>query len=127
MSALAESVRRIGFRKWYERQLVDGHLSLITCVLCMVVIAVVLEDMSFREGFAKAVVELAAVFVAAAVGWLAWKRYQAVMLRAEHYGSQSDCPNCRTYARFEVVDAGPEDDAWLRVRCRKCGHLWTIA
>lgn len=125
-SALAETVRRIGFRKWYERQLIDGHLSLVTCILCMVAVAALLEDLSFKEGPAKAIIELAAVFCAVALGWLAWKRYQLVMARAEQYGNQSVCGGCQAYARFEVVDAGPEDNAWLAVRCRKCGHTWKI-
>jgi len=126
MSRLAETVRRIGFRKWYERQLIDGHLWLITCFLCMVTVAAVLEDLSFREGLFKAIVEVAVVFAAGGVGWFGWKRYQVVLGRAEYYGAQSVCGGCQAYARFEVVDAGPEDHAWLRVRCRKCGHCWTI-
>ncbi len=124
--SLAQSVRRLGFRKWYERQLIDGHLSLVTCFLCMVLVAALLEEMSFREGPAKAVTALAVVFGSGIVGWFAWRRYRFVMARAEYYGEQSVCASCNAYARFEVVDAAADGDAWLRVRCRKCGHDWTL-
>jgi predicted Zn finger-like uncharacterized protein len=127
LATLAQAVKRLGFRKWYERQLIDGHLSLVTCFLCMVLVAALLEEMSFREGAAKAVTVLAVVFASGIVGWLAWRRYRTVMTRAEHYGEQSVCPACSTYARFEVVDEAADGESWLRVRCRKCSHEWRIA
>jgi hypothetical protein len=126
MPSLAQAIRRVGFRKWYERQLIDGHLSLVTCILCMVLVAVMLEDISFREGIAKEITELAVVFVSAAVAWLAWRRYSAAMARAWRFGEQSVCGSCGTYARLEVVDAAPDGDEWVHVRCRKCGHDWKL-
>ncbi len=126
MATLAHSIRRLGFRKWYERQLIDGHLSLVTCILCMVLVAALLEDISFRDGIAKEITELAAVFTSGIVAWFAWRRYQAAMARAWHFGEQSVCASCSAYARFEVVDQAADGDQWLRVRCRKCGHQWTL-
>jgi predicted Zn finger-like uncharacterized protein len=126
MATFAQTVRRIGFRKWYERQLIDGHLSLVTCLLCMVLVAALLEDMSFREGIGKAMLELATVFASGIVAWFAWKRYQEAMSRAEYFGEQSVCQACKTYARFEVVAEAADGNEWLRVRCRKCGHDWTL-
>lgn len=126
MATFAQTVRRIGFRKWYERQLIDGHLSLVTCVLCMVLVAALLEDLSFREGIGKAMIELAIVFGSGILAWLAWQRYQVTMARAEYFGEQSVCEACKTYARFEVVGEAADGNQWLRVRCRKCGHDWTL-
>jgi hypothetical protein len=126
VATFAQSVKRLGFRKWYERQLIDGHLSLVTCFLCMVLIAALLEEMSFREGAAKAVTVLAVVFASGIAGWFAWRRYRAVMERAEHYGEQSVCEACKTYARFEVIDEAADGQSWLRVRCRKCANEWRI-
>jgi predicted Zn finger-like uncharacterized protein len=126
VATLADSIRRLGFRKWYERQLVDGHVSLVTCILCMILIAALLEDISFREGVVKAIAELAAVFAGGGVAWLAWRRYQAAMSRAWRFGEQAVCASCSVYARFEVVDQAADGDQWLRVRCRKCGHAWTL-
>jgi formate dehydrogenase maturation protein FdhE len=126
MATLAQDIRRLGFRKWYERQLIDAHLSLITCVLCMVLAAALLEGLEFDEGLAKAATTLGTVFAAGIVAWFAWARYRDVVSRAEYYGGQSVCATCKTYARFEVVDAADDGDTWLRVRCRKCASEWLL-
>ena len=28
------SIRNLGFRKWYERELIKCHAALVTCLLC---------------------------------------------------------------------------------------------
>ena len=28
------SIRKLGFRKWYERELIESHAALVTCLLC---------------------------------------------------------------------------------------------
>ena len=33
------SIRRLGFRKWYERELVKSHGALVTCFLCGLTVA----------------------------------------------------------------------------------------
>ncbi|MBL8526548.1 MAG: hypothetical protein JNL68_02580, partial [Burkholderiales bacterium] len=43
-----ESIRKLGFKRWYERQLIESHGYLVTCFLCMIVIAVALDDLSFK-------------------------------------------------------------------------------
>jgi hypothetical protein len=126
MATFEQKLRRYGFRKWYERQLIDGHLSLVTCVLCMVLVAVLLEDLDFSAGIAKAVTELATIFASGLVAWFAWRRYGDVMSRAEYFGSQSVCGQCREYARFEITGASDDGDTWVRVRCRKCAHEWML-
>jgi len=126
MATFEEKLRRHGFRKWYERQLIDGHLSLVTCVLCMVLVAVLLEDLEFHEGIVKSVIQLAIVFVAGIVAWFAWQRYGDVMSHAEYFASQSVCATCQTYARFAVTDAAEDGDTWVRVRCKKCAHEWLL-
>jgi hypothetical protein len=105
-------MRKLGFRKWYERQLIEGHLYLTTCFLGIIAVASSLELFS-------------------------WERYKRIMLVAEHIGDHAHCPACNAYAKFSVVDAGRalheepaniEDpkEVWLKVSCRKCGEEWTI-
>jgi hypothetical protein len=137
---LVNSIRERGFRKWYERQLVESHLYLITCFLCMVLVAACAEELSFRAPGLKPVLLLGCIGGGGLLGLLSWKRYKAIMSVAEHYGDHSTCAACGAYARFEIVDWGdpapaartPEGGAsgagtWLKVRCRKCGHDWTMA
>ena len=133
------SIRRLGFRRWYERQLFVSHLSLTTCLLCGILIAAFLEEGFVLEFSGSSVLRLGIVFAAGAGGWHAWRRYITVLERAERYGERSTCPDCRTYARFDIVHSGidtipgpaatavaPLEAAWLRVRCRKCGAAWRM-
>lgn len=136
---IVSRIRKVGFRKWYERQLVDSHLSFATCFLSGVVVAACLEEVSLAELGWKPVSLLAIVFAALGLGWHSWRRYITVLERAETYGSRSTCPACRTYARFDVVASGhaaegpyldpqarPLPYPWMRVRCRKCGTAWRM-
>jgi len=133
------NIRRVGFRKWYERQLIDCHLALVTCFLCGLTVAALLESVNLLEFGWRPAMMLAIVFVATAVGWYSWRRYITVLARAERYGQRSTCPTCKTYARFEILATGldeqpgevavavaPLEAAWLRVKCRKCGTAWRM-
>jgi len=133
------SIRRLGFRKWHERQLIDSHLSLTTCFLCVIVIAACAEGLSFREFGARSASLLAVVIAAILLGWYSWRRYITVLERAERYGERSNCPACKSYGRFEVLNAGidtipgptatavaPLEVPWMRVKCRKCGAAWRM-
>ncbi len=93
MATFEQKLRRYGFRKWYERQLINGHLSLVTCVLCMVLMAALIEDLEFDEGLFKAATELLTLFGTGLVGWFAFTRYRDVLARAEYFGSHSVCAN----------------------------------
>ncbi|MBL0142301.1 MAG: hypothetical protein IPP91_09485 [Betaproteobacteria bacterium] len=136
---IASRIGKVGFRKWYERQLIDSHLSFTTCFLSGITVAACLEAVDLAEFGWKPMSLLVIVFGAAALGWYSWRRYIEVLERAEAYGSRSTCPTCTTYGRFEILASGhttqepyldPQDTAlpypWLRVRCRKCGTVWRM-
>ena len=133
------SIRKLGFRRWYERQLIYSHLSLVTCFLCGILVAACLESVSLREFGWRPFMMLGVVLAAAALGWVSWRHYITVLQRAELYGEHSICPNCKAYARFEILATGmddspgpvatavaPLDAAWLRVQCRGCGTAWRM-
>jgi hypothetical protein len=116
----ARSIGKLGFRRWYERQLIESHAWLITCFLCALAIAAVLEGFSFKRP--ESVLILLFVFVAGLVCWHALKRYKLIMDEAERLGEQSTCGSCRTYAAFKVIGEYPK----MNVRCRKCGNEWLL-
>lgn len=132
------SIRRMGFRKWYERQLIDCHLALTTCLLCGVVAAACFEGVTLREFGARSATMMALVVGSILLGWFSWRRYITVLERAERYGERSTCAGCHAYGRFEVLNSGmdtigptaeavaPLEVAWMRVKCRKCGALWRM-
>lgn len=128
--SIDDAVRKRGFRRWYERQLVESHAYLVTGVLSLIMMAIALEVIEFGESFANALLLSA---VAAGGGWLAvfaWKQFSRLLLRAEMLASQAVCGGCRTYARFDVVDAHDCSDSLtgrsLVVRCKQCQHQWRM-
>jgi len=136
---LVESIRKRGFKKWYERQLIESHLYLVTCFLCMILVAACIEEFSFRAPGLKPVYMLVSMAGGGLLGLLSWLRYKAMMTVAEAYGDHSTCRQCGAYARFDVLDWGdpppaavvaeghaPGANTWLKVRCRKCAHVWTM-
>ena len=45
----ARSIARLGFRKWYERRLIEAHAWLFTALLCAIYVGVSLESVSFSR------------------------------------------------------------------------------
>lgn len=129
MNTIDRSIARLGFRRWYERQMIESHACLVTCFLCALLLAVCLESVLPRGGALGSPGTLLLGF-AAIVGTIwSWNHYHLVFTRAERYGSVANCPACGTYARFEVERANPSDrpdEPLLQVRCRQCRHGWTM-
>jgi hypothetical protein len=127
---LAEGIRKIGFRRWYERQLIESHLYLVSCLLCLVMVMACLEGFSFRAPGLEPYLRLAAMVGGAALCMWALARYKAILDVAELAAERSVCEKCATYGILEVTGArAGEADMVLTptsVRCRKCGHEWTI-
>jgi formate dehydrogenase maturation protein FdhE len=136
---IASRIRKHGFRRWYERQLIDCHLALVTCLLAGLVAVACLEAMDFSAFGGSQMTMLAIIFGALVLCWFSWRRYITILERAETYGSRSTCPECGTYGRFEVIATGhvaegpyhdppsdPLPHPWLRVRCRVCQAMWRI-
>jgi hypothetical protein len=131
---VAAKIREVGFKRWYERQLIESHAYLITCFLSMIAVAVTLEVPELMKLGFETLVRLAVAFVGIAFCILAWKQYKKRMVLADVLGEVATCSNCRVYAAFNVIGAGTpascgDEDVyhfWMRVRCRKCGHEWTM-
>jgi hypothetical protein len=128
--SIDESIRRVGFRRWYERQLIEGHLWLVTGFLSLIMMAVALEVIPFRESFAGSLTLLVVGASGALLCVVAWRKFTQLLFRAEHFAGQAVCAQCREYAKFTIVAANYAADAVdgraMNVRCRKCAHEWTI-
>lgn len=132
---LAEGIRRVGFRRWYERQLIESHLYLVSWFLCLIMVLACLEGFSFRGPGWEPVLRLAAMIAGTALSLWSIRRYFAALGFAEHAAKRSTCAKCASYGLLEV--AGEEELSrrvgWaehapppVAVRCRKCGNEWTI-
>ena len=129
----AEGIRRLGFRRWYERQLIESHGFLVTGLLAMIAMLACLEELSPRGPSVALLVSLALVVGCAILCAWSLRRYHAILTRAEYVGERSTCSRCAVYGALEILQSGSvsaaaeSDNApWLKVRCRKCGHHWTI-
>jgi hypothetical protein len=130
----AQGIEKLGFRRWYERQLIEGHVYFVTCFLCLIVLAACLEQFDFHGAWDQQVwfvvlIVGSGILCFKSLGW-----YNFLLGRAETLGAQSSCAQCSVYGVLQVVDAGqadPEvqgaaDNSWIRVRCKKCGHEWRM-
>jgi hypothetical protein len=129
MSA-ATRIRKLGFRRWYERQLIEAHASLVTAFLTVIVIAVCLDQFHWQEGGMKPLAMLLLMLAGIALCYKTVTCYFTTLFRAEHFAAQAVCGTCKTYGVLEVqgcaTAAAADCDDWLKVRCKKCGHDWTM-
>jgi ribosomal protein L40E len=130
---LSEGIRKIGFERWYERQLMEAHLYLVTAFLCQILLTACLEGFCSRAPGLEPVIRLIGIFAGFCGGVWAVRRYGAIPGVAESAAGQSVCKKCASYGRLEVIGAGllaprvrGENEAGrvespVAVRCRKCG------
>ena len=120
--ALAVGVERVGFRKWYERELLSSHAHMVLTVLCTVGLLGSFEAMRGASEGDRAL-NLISVVLCAGIGLWALRRYLFLLTRAEDVANQANCDGCGEYGRFKVV--GARADA-TDVCCKRCEHTWTI-
>jgi hypothetical protein len=137
---VAERIRNHGFKRWYERQLIESHLYFVTCFLSGLLVAACLEQFGFQGPETQRAAMLALAVGGGALCAFSWKRFKESLMLAERLAESATCGKCGVYASFRVLAHGPrtvrpdgeeldapdEDATWLRVRCRKCQHEWTI-
>ena len=115
----ADSIRRLGFARWYERRLIEGHAWFISGFICMIAIAACFEELSFRGSIARLLLYVTVVAAAGAIGIYGLVRYQKILGEAERLGEHATCGACGAYARFKLISPS-------EVRCRKCDNEWRL-
>lgn len=122
---LAIGVQRVGFRKWYERELLSSHAHMALAVLA--VLAMIASFEALRGGSAnERALDTIFILLSAGVGYWALRRYLFLLMRAEVLANQANCGDCGTYARFKVIGQA-QGGREARVCCLKCEHVWTIS
>ena len=115
----ADSIRRLGFARWYERRLIEGHAWFVSVIFCMIAIAACMEELNFRGSPERLLAYVALVAAAASIGIYAMWRYKNILTQAEALGEHATCRACGTYARFSLISPS-------QVRCRKCDNEWCL-
>jgi hypothetical protein len=115
----ADSIRRLGFARWYERRLIEGHAWFISVFFCMIAIAACMEELNFRGSAGRLLAYVTLVAASVAIGIYGMRRYQVILTEAESLGERATCRACGAYARFRLISQS-------EVRCRKCDHEWPL-
>lgn len=122
---LAEGIRKHGFRKWYERELLQSHAHLVLTFLCMIGIFAGFEALGANRGWFDQAQNITVIGLCVAIGIWGLRRYLYFLGHAEATANQADCPQCKVYGSF-TVEAEDAKEQSLQVCCRKCKHRWTI-
>ena len=119
----AGAIGKLGFRRWFERELMLAHGWLVASLLSAFAAFALLEDLSLLPPRLEPLPTLVGAFVAGAVAWYALARYLRMLVLALHLAERSTCERCGTYGRYRLVGATPGS---MTVSCRKCDAEWTI-
>jgi len=123
---LTDGIRKHGFRKWYERELLHSHAHLVLLFLCSIGLLTSFGlHGSHQSGFDR-LIDVAAIALFVAVGLWSLRRYLYLLMHAEQIANQAVCAQCKTYGRLKLVDGPARPAESVRVCCRKCDHEWTI-
>ena len=132
----ADGIRKFGFRRWYERQLIESHAYLVTGFMSLILVIACMEEFSVRGSVGKALLMIVLIAGAGMLCLVTLKRYKVVLERAERLAEQSVCGQCGVYGVLRLVasrlegtapeSGGQPADETLTVECRKCGHRWTM-
>ena len=122
--SLAEGIRTIGFRKWYERELLSSHAHMVLALLSTIALMATLE--LFQAGsMNEKLVDVLLFIVSGALALWSLRRYLYLLSHAEAVADQANCPQCKEYGRLNLLEEDRRNGQLL-VRCRKCSHEWRL-
>jgi hypothetical protein len=123
---LAEGIRRVGFRKWYERELLSSHAHMLLALLSVVALLASFEAIGGGTTVEK-IMDFAFVLVCGAISLWALRRYLYLLMHAEEMANQANCPQCKAYGLLQLVEAQHRPKAgWVPVCCKRCGFAWKL-
>lgn len=125
VTGLASRIAQRGFRRWYERQLIDAHGWLVGCFIAMVMVAAGLELSSIQSGLWDRLYDGALVLGGIAASIYGFRRYSRALMVAEFVAEQAECPACGRYGfRVDRDRVPPRDE--VAALCPRCAHSWAV-
>jgi ABC-type nickel/cobalt efflux system permease component RcnA len=125
---LEDGIRRVGFRKWYERELLSSHAHMALALIAAVAMMASFEAFHGATTGEK-LMNTAFVLVCAAIALWAMRRYLYLLMHAEEMANQANCGQCQAYGLLKLQ----EETTRLRptphlvpVCCKRCGFRWTL-
>ena len=121
-------ISKSGFKRWYERQLIEAFAYLVTALLSMLLMLVLLERAEFGAITVSSFASIGTAFLAGGIAFVAGRRFISMLAQAEYYGHQSSCPECGAYAKFDVVAfTARGQQSTLEVACCRCRRHWHLS
>jgi hypothetical protein len=120
-----QAMRKLGFRKWYERALLQSHAHLLLLLLSTIGLLVGAEAYSRELPASSQLSLIACVIASGVIGFWALRRYLYLLQHAEFLADQAVCRNCQTYARWDITAEDPSTQS-MQVCCRHCDNRWKI-
>lgn len=121
-----QSIRKLGFRKWYERTMLRSHGNLVLLLFSTLGLLLAAEAYSHDLPASSQLTLLACALASGFIGYWALRRYFHLMREAEFAADQAVCSQCETYGRWDIASEDRSHQT-MQVRCRKCGNQWQIA
>ena len=87
-----EAIQKRGFRRWYERQLIEGHVYLAAGLLALFGTLLAVEVFDYRASIRDIATSLLAAIVGAAACLYAIRRFMRLMGRAEYRRETGELP-----------------------------------
>lgn len=126
---LAEGIQRMGFRKWYERELLSSHAHMALAVLAAVALLASFEAMRGAPA-AQQLLNLGMAAISGLIAYWALRRYMYLLMHAEEIANQANCPRCQAYGQLQLDGATTTDRNLAQlvpVCCKKCAFHWTLS
>jgi len=132
---VADYIHRHGFRRWYERQLIESHAYLALAFVALILLLSGIEVMGDGAVGPRYLAMLCASALGGTLTFIAWRRFTVLLMRAEEFAEGATCSECAAWGKFRVLgqESAADDDPpeagrphWLRVRCTQCGHIWRL-
>ena len=122
---LDDGIRKLGFRKWYSRELTRAHLQLLMLLLSTIGLFAAVELVGRPAPTPERLGNLLLLLVCLGVALWSLRRYLFLFKRAEVIATQAVCPSCRAYGRLQVRESA-DDGEQVSVSCLKCSKQWQI-
>ena len=126
--SLEDGIRQLGFRKWYERELLSSHAHMALAVIAAVAMMASFEAFTGATPGEK-LMNTAFVIVCAAIALWAMRRYLYLLMHAEEMANQANCSQCQAYGQLRVLEASNRPAPAQRlvpVCCKRCGFQWSM-
>lgn len=126
--SLADGIRRVGFRKWYERELLSSHAHMALAVMSVVAM---LASFEAFQGASTGEKFMNTIFVVACAAIALWslRRYLYLLMHAEEMANQANCARCQAYGLLQLQDPQDRrhpDGPLVPVCCKRCGFRWNL-